>query len=135
MTGPVPYLFFSAAAREALTFYRDVFGGDVALHTYADLGRADGPQEAIGHGELTGAVSLFGADVAADESAPSGGGIVLALLGTADPDTMSEWFRRLSAGATITDPLQERPWGDVVGRLTDRYGVPWLIGFAPGTAS
>ncbi|WP_370651784.1 hypothetical protein [Microbacterium sp.] len=38
MTGLVPYLKFDGRAREALTFYRDVFGGEIEIHTYADLG-------------------------------------------------------------------------------------------------
>ena len=38
MTGLVPYLKFDGRAREALAFYRDVFGGELEIHTYADLG-------------------------------------------------------------------------------------------------
>jgi PhnB protein len=52
MTGPAPYVLFPGTAREALTFYGDVFGCAVQLHTFAEFNRADGPPGAIAHGYL-----------------------------------------------------------------------------------
>ena len=43
MTGPTPYLHFAGNAREALTFYGDVFGCSVQLHTFEEFSRTDGP--------------------------------------------------------------------------------------------
>ena len=43
MTGPTPYIHFPGTAREALTFYGEVFGGSVQLYTFAEFSRADGP--------------------------------------------------------------------------------------------
>jgi PhnB protein len=54
MTGPEPYVLFPGTAREALTFYGDVFGCAVELHTFAEFHRADGPADAIAHGGITG---------------------------------------------------------------------------------
>ena len=57
-----PYVHLPGTAREALTFYGDVFGGEVRLNTYADFGRTDGPADAIAHGDVVGGpVSLFAA--------------------------------------------------------------------------
>ena len=42
MTGPTPYVHFPGTAREALTFYGEVFGCAVELHTFAEFNRADG---------------------------------------------------------------------------------------------
>ena len=50
MTGLTPYLHFDGAARAALEFYRDVFGGDLVIHSYGDFGRDDGPADAVAHG-------------------------------------------------------------------------------------
>ena len=36
----------------------------------------------------------------------------------------------LSTGR-IVDDLQRRPWGATDGRVVDRYGLHWLIGFQP----
>ena len=130
MTDPTPYLHLPGTAREALNFYGDVFGCDVQLHTFAEFGRTDGPADAIAHGYLVnGPVALFAADVAGDEPALSSEGIMLALLGTAAPTTLRDWFSRLTAGGRVVDDLQARPWGASDGQVIDRHGVHWLIGF------
>lgn len=129
MTAPGPYLLFPGTAEEALSFYRSVFGGELTLHRYAEFGRADGPGDAIAHGELSGAVSLSGADAAADEDALLMRGMFLSLLGAADSATLTHWFAALADGGRVLDPLQERPWGAHDGTLVDRWGVRWLIGY------
>jgi hypothetical protein len=50
VTGPTPYLHFPGTARAALTFYGEVFGCTVQLHTCAEVNRTDGPADAIAHG-------------------------------------------------------------------------------------
>ena len=130
MTGPKPYIHFPGTAREAMTFYGDVFGSGVELHTFAEFGRTDGPADAIAHGYLTeGSVELFGADAAGNEPSFRSQGLMLSLLGTADPATLRTWFTRLSEGGQVVDDLQTRPWGASDGQVIDRYGLHWLIGF------
>lgn len=122
----VPYLFFDGRAREALEFYRDVFGGELELHTLEEFGRVDGDPAAIAHGSLTGVVALFAADEGGSEVRMSG--LVLSLLGAADAASTARWFSHLAAGGTVTDPLQQRVWGDHDGQVTDRFGIRWLLG-------
>jgi PhnB protein len=130
MADPQPYILFPGTAREALTFYGDVFGCEVQLHTFAEFNRTDGPADAIAHGGLSGgAVELSGADVSGDEGPVRSEGLMLALLGTADPRTLRAWFSRLSEGGQVVDDLQQRPWGASDGQVIDRYGLHWLIGF------
>ena len=130
MTGLTPYLHFPGTAREAMTFYGEVFGCAVQLHSFAEFNRTDGPGDAIAHGYLAGGpVSLYGADVAGDEPPFRAEGLMLALLGTADPATLRTWFSRLSEGGRVVDDLQARPWGASDGQVIDRYGLHWLIGF------
>ena len=130
MTDPTPYLHFPGTARAALTFYGEVFGCDVQLHTLAEFERTDGPADAIAHGYLVeGPVALFAADVSGDEPPVRCEGMMLALLGTADPATLRRWFSGLSDGGRVVDPLQTRPWGATDGQVIDRYGLHWLIGY------
>ncbi|HYB16553.1 MAG TPA: VOC family protein [Streptosporangiaceae bacterium] len=130
MTDPTPYILFPGTAREALTFYGDVFGCAVQLHTFAEFNRSDGPADAIAHGGLTGEpVALSGADVSGDERPVRSEGLMLALLGTAAPSTLRAWFSRLGEGGRVLDDLQKRPWGASDGQVIDRYGLHWLIGF------
>jgi PhnB protein len=64
MPAPEPYLHFAGTAKDALSFYHGVFGGELVLNTYADFNRDNGPAGAIAHGILRGPVSLFAADAA-----------------------------------------------------------------------
>jgi PhnB protein len=130
MTGLTPYIHFPGTAREALTFYGDIFGSAVQLHTFAEFSRTDGPADAVAHGYLTqGPVTMYGADVAGDEPSFQSQGMMLALLGTAAPSTLRTWFTRLSEGGRVVDDLQVRRWGASDGQVIDRYGLHWLIGF------
>lgn len=129
-TPPAPYIHLAGAARDALTFYAGVFGGSVALHTFEEFHRTDGPPEAIAHGYLTGgAVQLFASDTAPGEAAFRSEGMMFSLLGTADASTLRRWFAGLSEGGRVVDDLEERPWGAVDGQVVDRFGLHWLIGF------
>jgi PhnB protein len=129
MSGLIPYLHFPGSARDALTFYRSVFGGDLVLNTYADFQRTDGPAEAIAHGMLQGRVELFAADAGADDESLDLRGIMFSLLGTAEPAELARWFDALGDGGRVIDALQLRPWGDHDGTVVDRFGVTWLIGY------
>ena len=129
MTGLTPYLHFDGAAQGALEFYRDVFGGDLVIHSYGDFGRDDGPAEAVAHGMLQGVVELFASDAAPGEEPLALRGILFSLLGTAEPAELERWFVALADGGTVLDPLALKPWGDHDGQVRDRFGVTWLIGY------
>lgn len=136
MTDPTPYLLLPGTAREALTFYADIFGCSAQLHTFAEFGRTDGPADAIAHGYLVdGPVSLFASDASGEEQPFRSEGMMLALLGTAEPGTLREWFAQLSDGGRVIDDLQTRPWGASDGQVVDRHGLHWLIGFEGDEAS
>ena len=48
-----PYISFSGTARQAMEFYRGVFGGDLTLSTYGESGMGDGPAgDKIMHAQL-----------------------------------------------------------------------------------
>jgi PhnB protein len=133
MAAPQLYISFPGTAREALGFYAKVFGGELSLHTYADFDRHDGPPTAIAHGTLDGPVALAGADAAAGEKTVRFEGVMLSLLGTAEPAVLHAWFAGLSDGGTVVDPLAPKPWGASDGQVVDRHGLHWLIGYEAAT--
>ncbi|AUZ86704.1 VOC family protein [Arthrobacter agilis] len=131
MSAPQIYISFPGTAREALGFYAEVFGGEVSLFTYGDFARTDGPPDAVAHGVLDGVVALAGADAAAGEKTLRCEGLMLSLLGTAEPPVLHAWFDRLAEGGTVVDPLAPKPWGASDGQVVDRHGLHWLIGYEP----
>ncbi|ATG55515.1 VOC family protein [Brachybacterium ginsengisoli] len=135
MTAPSLYLHLPGTAAEALDFYRGVFGGEIEHHTFAQFERTDGPSAAIAHGVLRGAVELYVSDAGEHDEPFAARGLMVALLGRAEPTTLRTWFVSLSEGGDVIDELQRRPWGASDGRVRDRYGVQWLIGYEHGTDS
>ena len=134
MTALQIYVSFPGTAREALGFYADVFGGELALFTYEEFNRSDGPPDAIAHGQLNGAVALAGSDAAAGEKSVRSEGLMLSLLGTAEPAVLHEWFDKLAVDGRVIDPLTPKTWGASDGQVIDRHGLHWLIGYEPSAS-
>ena len=128
---PAPYILFPGTAAHALERYQGIFGGTLALFSYAEFARTDGPGEHIAHGMLRGALTLYAADAAAGEEAVSTQGLMLSLLGTAAPETLHAWFDQLAEGGRVLDPLARKAWGASDGQVRDCFGVHWLIGYEP----
>jgi len=122
-------LHFPGTARDALTFYQEVFGGELILNTFEAFGRDDGPTDAIAHGILRGQVSIFAADAAGGEESFQSTGLMFSPLGTTSAAELRSWFDALAEGGTIREELEVRPWGASDGQVVDRYGVHWLVGF------
>jgi PhnB protein len=129
VSAPEPYFHFPGSARAALTFYQEVFGGELTLNTFEEFGRDDGPPDAVAHGVLRGPVSLFAADTAGGKDPFQSTGLMFSLLGTTSPTELRAWFEALSEGGAIREELEVRPWGASDGQVVDRYGVHWLVGF------
>lgn len=125
-----PYLNFRNSAREAMTFYQSVFGGELQLMTYADNNMAHEPadNDKVMHGqlEIPNGMTLMGADTPASMPLSEGGSISVSLSGD-DEATLRGYWDKLIANGTVTVPLEKAPWGDAFGMLRDRFGVAWLV--------
>lgn len=42
-------------------------------------------------------------------------------------DAIAARWKKLSAGATVTQPLAPSGWAPLYGMLTDRYGITWVL--------
>jgi PhnB protein len=123
-----PYLNFNGNARQAMEFYASVFGGNLNLSTFADFGTKDSPDvDKIMHGQLEteAGYTLMGADTPAGMEFHGMHGFGVSLSGD-DPDLLRYWDK-LSAGGTVTMPMQKQQWGDEFGMCTDKFGVEWLV--------
>lgn len=130
-----PYIGFRDNAREAMTFYKSVFGGELNLSTFGDFGGSDDPSESelVMHGQLNApnGFTLMGADTPASLPYSPGGPIAISLSGSNDEEAeLRGYWERLSEGAEIQEPLAQAPWGDHFGMLTDRFGVRWMVNIA-----
>jgi PhnB protein len=81
---------------------------------------------------LNGLVALAGSDAAAGEKSFRLEGVMLSLLGTAEPAVLHEWSDKLAVDGRVVGPLSPKPWGASDGQVIDRHGLHWLIGDEPG---
>ena len=125
-----PYLNFDGNAREALEFYQSVFGGELRVNTFAELGApADSPDaDKIMHGQLEtpSGYTLMGADTPADMTFSSGTNMTVSLSGD-DGDELRGYFAKLADGGRITMPLEKQMWGDEFGMCVDPFGIAWMV--------
>ena len=125
-----PYIAFRGEAADAMAFYQSVLGGELTSSTFAEFGMPVGPGEEnqLMHSQLVtaGGLVLMGADTPASMEYSTGSQITISVSGQ-DVDELRGWFEGLAEGGTITLPLEQAPWGDYFGQLTDRYGIPWMF--------
>ena len=121
-----PYLFFRGNCREAMEFYKGIFGGDLVIQTYADVKMGDENQKDwIMHALLSGGlVRLMASDT--EKASPKAAKISLS-LGNADEATLRPVFEKLSEGGDVFSDLKKEFWGDIFGSLTDKYGIEWMV--------
>jgi PhnB protein len=123
-----PYIGFDGTAREAMEFYREVFGGELALNTYGEAGAAaPGDENKIMHSQLETPAGYFlmASDAPAGMERSAGSAITISLSGD-DPE-LRGYFEKLSEGGSVTMPLEKQMWGDEFGMLTDRFGTAWMV--------
>ncbi|MFF3064869.1 VOC family protein [Oerskovia sp. NPDC057915] len=130
-----PYLNFRDDARAAIEFYRDVFGGELTISTFADFQAADDPADAdkVMHSQLEApnGLVLMAADTPSSMEYSPGSSISVSLSGEqADDGELRGYWDRLSSSGTVTVPLEVAPWGDAFGMCVDRFGVSWLVNIA-----
>jgi len=132
-----PYISFDGNARQAMEFYQQVFGGDLALNTFAEMGgAADAPgADQIMHGmlETDGGLTLMGSDTPPGTDHHPGNNMAVSLSGDDAPALRGHW-EQLSAGGTVTVPLERQMWGDDFGMCIDQFGIAWMINILQSSA-
>jgi PhnB protein len=125
-----PYVSFRDNARQALEFYRDVFGGNLSLNTFGQYGDPNQPgADNIMHGQLQAdnGFTLMAADTPPGMDFNAGGGNITISLSGDDEQELRGYWDRLSDGGNVTMPFEKQMWGDVFGMCTDKFGVPWMV--------
>ena len=129
-----PYLSFDGNAREAMDFYQRVFGGELNVMTFGDMGATEHegvPIEATGvmHAQLTTdqGFTLMASDHAGSAEVSPNGHISLS---GEESDLLHAYWDGLADGGHVDVPLEKAPWGDEFGQVTDRFGITWLVNIA-----
>lgn len=126
-----PNLFFTGKAEEALQFYREALGGEIAIARYKEAPpeMASTPEwgEKVMYGELT---SPYGVIAAMDAPPGQGGGepngFAINIYGKTE-DAAAAAFEKLARGGNITMPFGKTSFAEKFGMLDDKYGISWMV--------
>lgn len=127
-----PYLSFDGDARTAMQFYAGIFGGELSLHTFGEIGGPGGPSgpgaDKIMHGMLMApnGFVLMGADTPPGMDHRPGNTMSVSLSGD-DGDELRRYWEQLSTGGQVAVPLEKQMWGDEFGQCADKFGIQWMV--------
>jgi PhnB protein len=127
-----PYISFNGNAREAIEFYKLVFGGVLALNTFGEFGTEDSEQSnKIMHAmlETDSGFTLMASDTPPGMEYQPGTNISVSLSGD-DSDELHGYWEKLSGGGTVSVPLEKQMWGDEFGACVDQFGISWMVNIA-----
>ena len=131
-----PYLNFTDNARDAMDFYKSVFGGNLEMHTFKEYNASQDPSEddKIMHSvlEADNGIMFMAADTPNNMEFKAGTNYSMSLSGDNEAE-LASYYEKLAAAGTVIMPLENAPWGDKFGMVTDKYGIQWLVNIAQET--
>jgi PhnB protein len=125
------YLTFGGNCREAMMFYKECFGGELAIQTVGESPLSGQMpkkmKSAILHSTLmNGKLILMGSDMIPDSGLKAGNTVSLSVVCTSERE-IKNLYNKLSSGGRADHPLEETFWGALFGDLTDKFGNHWLL--------
>lgn len=134
MSQLTPYVHFDGTCRDAMTFYQNCLGGELALMSVGESPMAaQMPPEM--HGRTLHALlrsdgfALMASDMLGPDGVVRGNDVALC-LGCSSKEEAQTVFDQLAAGGQVGHPLKEEFFG-LFGDLTDQFGVRWMVQWSP----
>lgn len=124
------YITFNGNCREAMSFYKNCFGGEMILQTVKGSSmESHWPKEvqnSILHSSLhSDAISILASDMVEQNGLTIGNNITLALVCRTDNE-IELYFDKLSKDGNIKYPLHNFYAGRM-GGIIDKFGINWLL--------
>lgn len=134
------YLFFNGRCAEAMRFYERTLGGK--LEPILTYGQSPEPNDCTHGAEdqvMHACLNLDGRLLMASDVPPGMGGAqpMAGFSLSLNYPTAAEArriFDLLANGGSVTMPMARTFWVESFGMVTDRFGVPWMVGGGERTA-
>lgn len=127
-----PYFTFNGNAREALEYYKKVFGGEIMdIQTFgkADFETPEQMDDRIMHARFKkDALFFMVSDSFLDQTVETGSNISLALE-LDSPEEIQTYYNRLKEGGKVLMELQDTFWGATFAKVRDSYGITWDLNY------
>jgi PhnB protein len=129
-----PYLFFNGHCEEAIDFYKQALGAEVAMLMRISESPQAHPAGLLPPGSgnkiMHASLQIGDTSVMMSDGMCTGQlnfkGITLS-LGVSDAAQAQRFFSALSQGGSINMPLDKTFYASQFGMVTDRFGVPWMV--------
>ena len=135
MKALTPYLSFNGNCREAMNFYKEIFGGKLEIMTWAeappescgdDQKSNEALKDKIMHSCLTnGSFNIMASDLPQGE--PKMGDSVQLTINCESTDEIDKLFELLASSGTTLMPLDNTFWGARFGIVKDKFGFHWML--------
>ena len=135
------YLTFNGNCEEAFNFYKSVFGGEFPyIGRFKDMPPQPGqpaiPEEMVNRiMHVTLPISketmIMGSDTGGEWAANYKAGNNFSIsISPGSKEEADKLFSGLSAGGTVTMPMNNTFWGSYYGMFTDKFGINWMVNLA-----
>ncbi|MGB0652626.1 MAG: VOC family protein [Thermoplasmatota archaeon] len=136
------YLNFAGQTEEAFQFYAKAFGGEPEFTRYSDMpmdgvALPEGDAAKIMHAQLDlgdGAVLMGSDPLAAFGHTVTMGNNAHISVQCDSKEQADALYAALGEGGETLMPPAQQPWGTYWGNWKDRFGVYWMVNFAPEQA-
>lgn len=130
----VPYINFADQGKEAVEFYKNVFGGDAEMQLVKDSpNAADMPAEwgeRIFHLAFTaGDIHFYGSDIMSDQAGKVVGNVYSLALNCDSEEQLRGYFAKLSDGGEVRWEPRDSEWGALFAQCVDKFGITWMLNY------
>lgn len=124
------YLTFNGNCKDAMTFYKSVFGGELQIMPFEgnpgteNLSAEDKTRTMHSQLEAEG-IMLMASDSFPGHPVTIGSNVTINMNFT-DENEQTTVFNAISAGGHVIMPLEITFWGARFGMCSDKFGVNWM---------
>lgn len=127
------YANFNGQCREAMTFYKSVFGGELTMQSAGSSPMAAQVpaqyQDHLIHAQLdTQDWTLMASDAIGHPL--THGNDMSIMINCDSEEQINTYFKALSVGGEIVSELKKEFWGAIYANFVDRYGIRWMLNYA-----
>lgn len=121
MTNVVPYINFAKSAREAITLYKNVFGGAAEVQLEG---------ERVLHLDFqAGGIHFMGSDLQSDQAGLEHANGSSLVLNCDSEEQLRDFYAKLVDGGKEVFAPTDSGWGAIIAHCIDLFGVTWLMNY------
>lgn len=134
MTQINAYVGFDGKAREAMTFYKEILGGELDFQLIGgspvEAFCGPGKEDQILHSTLIkdGNLLLMGSDMVDPGGFVHGNSMSLS-INCFSEEEITDYYNKFSEGGKILDDLKVQFWGAMFAVVEDKFGVRWMFNY------